>query len=153
MKCTVPCSSLCSSALHSPQNGAEHSQVMLAQQHEFLKQFEQAPQTAQQPHVAHHAGSQTQATWVAVDTMEQSIFKVLGHLSVFDLFPDFDKVQHAVVDLMHALLEGVLPFYIQWVCILGQYCTLPPAGWEMDDDRGSVTSLNLEDEGIEDVVD
>lgn len=54
---------------------------------------------------------------------------------------------------MHALLEGVLPFYIQWVCILGQYCTLPPAGWEMDDDRGSVTSLNLEDEGIEDVVD
>lgn len=126
---------------------------MLAQQREFLKQFEQAPQTAQQPHVARCAGCQTQATWAAVDTMEQSIFKVPSHLSVFDLFPDFDKVQLAVVDLMHALLKGVLPFYIRQVCILGRYCALPPAGWEMDNDRGSVASLNLEDEGFEDVID
>ena len=42
MKCTVPRSRLYSSALHSPRNGAEHSQAMLAQQCEFLKQFEQA---------------------------------------------------------------------------------------------------------------
>lgn len=153
MKCTVPRSRLYSSALHSPRNGAEHSQAMLAQQREFLRQFEQIPQTARQPHVARRAGRQTQATRAAVDTLEQSIFKVSGHLSVFDLFPNFDKVLHAVIDPMHALLEGVLPFYIRRVCILGRYCALPPAGWETEDDKGSVASLSLEDEGFEDVVD
>ncbi|OXG86297.1 hypothetical protein C346_03595 [Cryptococcus neoformans D17-1] len=153
MKCTVPRSRLYSSALHSPRNGAEHSQAMLTQQREFLRQFEQTPQTARQPHVARCAGCQTQATQAAVDTLEQSIFKVSGHLSVFDLFPNFDKVLHAVIDPMHALLEGVLPFYIRRVCILGRYCDLPPAGWETEDDKGSVASLSLEDEGFEDVVD
>ncbi|ADV24116.1 hypothetical protein I305_02403 [Cryptococcus gattii E566] len=153
MKCTVPRNLLYSSAICSPRNGAEHSESMLAQQREFLKQFEEAPQTARQPHIARRAGRQTQATRAAVDTVEKSIFEVPGHLSVFDLFPNFDKVLHAVVDPMHALLEGVLPFYIRRVCILGRYCASPPAGWEMDDDRGSVASLNLEDEGFEDVVD
>lgn len=70
MKCTVPRSRLYSSALHSPRNGAEHSQAMLAQQREFLRQFEQTPQTARQPHVARRAGRQTQATRAAVDTLE-----------------------------------------------------------------------------------
>lgn len=153
MKCTIPRSRLYSSALHSPRNGAEHSQAMLAQQREFLRQFEQTPPTARQPHVARRAGRQTQATRAAVDTLEQSIFKVSGHLSVSDLFPNFDKVLHAVIDPMHALLEGVLPFYIRRVCILGRYCALPTAGWETEDDKGSVASLSLEDEGFEDVVD
>lgn len=58
MKCTVPCNLLYSSAICSPCNGAEHSESMLAQQWEFLKQFKEAPQTAWQPHIAHRAGCQ-----------------------------------------------------------------------------------------------
>lgn len=63
--------------------------------------------------------AKTQATQAAVDTVEKSIFKVPSHLSVFNLFLNFDKVLHAVIDPMHALIEGVLPFYIRQVCILG----------------------------------
>ncbi|OWZ26711.1 hypothetical protein C356_06868 [Cryptococcus neoformans c45] len=44
-----------------------------------------------------------------------------GHLSAFDLFLDFDKILHAITDPMHALLEGILPFYIWKVLVLGRY--------------------------------
>nr|KIR85113.1 hypothetical protein I308_04363 [Cryptococcus tetragattii IND107] len=100
---------------------------MLAQHHEFLRQFEQAPQTARQTHVARRAGQLTKATQAHIATLEKSIFAVPGHVSVFDLFQDFDKVRHAVVDPMHALLEGILPFYLRKVMVLGRYCAVPPS--------------------------
>ncbi|OXH44150.1 hypothetical protein J003_06196 [Cryptococcus neoformans] len=69
---------------------------MLAQQCELLRQFEQAPQTARQTHVARRAGHLTKATQAHIETLEKSIFAVPDHLSAFDLFPDFDKIHHAV---------------------------------------------------------
>ncbi|KAL0255240.1 hypothetical protein I308_100036 [Cryptococcus tetragattii IND107] len=111
-KCTVSVSHLHSTRKHPARSGAEHSEAMLAQHHEFLRQFEQAPQTARQTHVARRAGQLTKATQAHIATLEKSIFAVPGHVSVFDLFQDFDKVRHAVVDPMHALLEGILPFYL-----------------------------------------
>nr|KIR89484.1 hypothetical protein I308_00491 [Cryptococcus tetragattii IND107] len=81
---------------------AEHSEAMLAQHHEFLRQFEQAPQAARQTHVARRAGHLTKATQAHIAALEKSIFAMPGHLSDFDLFPDVDNVLHAVVDPMHA---------------------------------------------------
>ncbi|UOH85592.1 hypothetical protein LQV05_002421 [Cryptococcus neoformans] len=101
---------------HPAHSGVEHSEAMLAQQCELLRQFEQAPQTARQTHVARRAGHLTKATQAHIETLEKSIFAVPGHLSAFDLFPDFDKILRAVVDPIYALLEGILPFYIRkWI--------------------------------------
>ncbi|KAE8538375.1 hypothetical protein D1P53_004728 [Cryptococcus gattii VGV] len=147
LKCTVPASQLPSIRKHPARSSAEHSEAMLARHHEFLRQFEQAPQTARQTHVARRAGHLTKATEAHIATLEKSIFAVPGHLSVFDLFPDFDKVRHAVVDPMHALLEGILPFYLRKVMVLGKDCAVPPAGWAEDDDVASVCTTDSEGEG------
>lgn len=66
----------------------------------------------------------TKATQAHIETLEKSIFAVPSHLSAFDLFPDFDEILHAVVDPIYALLEGILPFYIRKVLVLGRYCAL-----------------------------
>lgn len=123
---------------------------MWAQHHEFLRQFKQAPQTARQTHVARRAGHLTKATQAHIAALEKSIFTMPGHLSDFDLFLDVDKVLHAVVDPMHAFLEGILPFYIRKVLILGRYCTVPPAGWAKDEDVASVCCMDSEEEGSAD---
>ncbi|OXH21266.1 hypothetical protein J008_06916 [Cryptococcus neoformans] len=67
------------------------------------------------------AGNLTKATQAHIETLKKSIFTMPGHLSAFDLFLDFEKILHAIVDPMHALLEGILPFYIQKVLVLGRY--------------------------------
>lgn len=131
-------------------SGAEHPEAMWAQHHEFLRQFEQAPQTARQTHVALRAGHPTKAIQAHIAALESSIFAMPGHLSDFDLFPDVDKVLHAIVDPMHAFLEGILPFYIRKVLILGRYCAVPPAGWAKDQDVASVCCMDSEGEGSAD---
>lgn len=147
LKCTVPASQLHSTRKHPARSGAEHSEAMLVLHHEFLRQFEQAPHTARQTHVARRAGHLTKATQAHIATLEKPIFAVPGHLSVFDLFPDFDKVRHAVVDPMHALLEETLPFYLRKVMVLGRYCGAPPAGWADDEEVASVCTTDSEGEG------
>lgn len=52
------------------------------------------------------------ASQVHVERLENSVFQVTSHLSIFDLFLNLDKLCHTVVDPMHAILEGVLPYYI-----------------------------------------
>lgn len=42
------------------------------------------------------------------------------------------------------LLEGIWPFYIRKVLILGRYCAVPPAGWAEDEDVASVCCMDLE---------
>lgn len=140
LKCLVRVGQLHSIRKHPARSDVEHSEAMLAQQCEFLRQFEQAPQTARQTHVARRAGHLTKATRAHIETLEKSVFAVPGHLSVLDLFPDFDKFLHAVVDPMHALLEGILPFYMRKVQVLGRYCGLPPAGWAEDEDAVSLSA-------------
>ncbi|OXG48073.1 hypothetical protein C355_04639 [Cryptococcus neoformans Th84] len=147
LKCLVRVGQLHSTRKHPARSGVEHSEAMLAQQCEFLRQFEQAPQTARQTHVARRAGHLTKATQAHIETLEKSIFAVPGHLSALDLFPNFDKFLHAVVDPMHALLEGILPFYMRKVLVLGRYCALPPAGWTEDEDAVSLCSTDSEGEG------
>ncbi|KIR36340.1 hypothetical protein I352_01288 [Cryptococcus deuterogattii MMRL2647] len=90
LKCTVPASQLHRTRKHPAHSGLEHSEAMLAQHHEFLRQFEQAPKTARQTHVARRAGHITKALQAHIATLEKSIFAVPGHLSDFDLFPDVD---------------------------------------------------------------
>ncbi|OWZ74545.1 hypothetical protein C365_06883 [Cryptococcus neoformans Bt85] len=67
------------------------------------------------------AGHLTKATQAYTETLKKSIFAVPSHLSALDLFLNFDKFLHAAIDPMHALLEGILPFYIQKVLVLGRY--------------------------------
>ncbi|OXG83658.1 hypothetical protein C349_02790, partial [Cryptococcus neoformans var. grubii Br795] len=149
-KCLVRVGQLHSTRKHPARSGVEHSEAMLAQQLEFLRQFEQAPQTARQTHVARRAGQLSKATQAHIEALEKSIFTVPGHLSAFDLFPNFDKILHAVVDPMHALLEGILPFYVRKVLVLGRYCALPPTGWAADEDAVSLCSTDSEGEAIVD---
>ncbi|OWZ29495.1 hypothetical protein C356_06183 [Cryptococcus neoformans c45] len=96
LKCLVRVGQLHSTRKHPAHSGVEHSEAMLAQHCEPLRQFEQAPQTARQTHVARRAGHLTKAAQAHIETLEKSIFAVPSHLSAFDLFPDFDKILHAV---------------------------------------------------------
>ncbi|ODN76202.1 hypothetical protein L202_06123 [Cryptococcus amylolentus CBS 6039] len=75
--------------------------------------------TSYQTHISRRAGRISQATQVYLEGVEKSVFKVPGQLSISDLFPGFDKIRHAVADPMHAILEGVLPYYIRRVHIMG----------------------------------
>ncbi|OXG17023.1 hypothetical protein C366_03819 [Cryptococcus neoformans Tu401-1] len=66
--------------------------------------------------MSRRAGQLSKATQAHIEALEKSIFTVPGHLSAFDLLPNFDKILHAVVDPMHALLEGILPSYVRkWI--------------------------------------
>lgn len=103
---------------------------MKTQQREFLRQFEEAPQVANVAHVSPRAGKRTFAQKAALERISDSVFAVKGHPSIFDLFPGFDKVAHAVVEPMHALLEGTLPCYIGKV-ILGNFCLMPSVDWDV----------------------
>lgn len=76
----------------------EHSRAMLSQQREFLAKFDEVPQTSYQTHVARRAGRITKASQAHVERRENSVFQVRGHLSIFDLFPNLDKLSHSVVD-------------------------------------------------------
>lgn len=149
LKCTVP-----RNRMHLPgqfplRSGLEHSHAMLNQQREFLAKFDEAPQTSYQTHVARRAGRITKASQAHVERLENAVFQVPGHLSIFDLFPNLDKLTHSVVDPMHAILEGVLPYYIRRVLILGRFCGMPPSNWrqEEDDDVVSVHYSDGEGEG------
>ncbi|OWZ65899.1 hypothetical protein AYX15_02706 [Cryptococcus neoformans] len=106
---------------------------MKTQQREFLRQFEEAPQVANVAHVSRRAGKRTFAQKAALERISDSVFAVKGHPSIFDLFPGFDKVAHAVVEPMHALLEGTLPCYIGKV-ILGNFCLMPSVDWDVEED-------------------
>lgn len=106
---------------------------MKTQQREFLRQFEEAPQVANVAHVSPRAGKRTFAQKAALERISDSVFAVKGHPSIFDLFPGFDKVAHAVVEPMHALLEGTLPCYIGKV-ILGNFCLMPSVDWDVEED-------------------
>lgn len=106
---------------------------MKTQQREFLRQFEEAPQVANVAHVSRRAGKRTFTQKAALERISDSVFAVKGHPSIFDLFPGFDKVAHAVVEPMHALLEGTLPCYIGKV-ILGNFCLMPSVDWDVEED-------------------
>lgn len=89
------------------------------------------------------------ASQVHVERLENSVFQVTSHLSIFDLFLNLDKLCHTVVDPMHAILEGVLPYYIWQVLVLGRFCGLPLPNWcqEEDDDVVSIHCSDSKGEG------
>ncbi|ODN90228.1 hypothetical protein L198_06246 [Cryptococcus wingfieldii CBS 7118] len=146
LMCTIPASQLSSSSPFPAHLGSDHSEAMLNQQRKFLRQFDEAPQTSYQTHISRRAGRISQATQVYLEGVEKSVFKVPGHLSIFYLFPGFDKIRHAVADPMHTILEGLLLYYIRRVLIMGRLCKMPPLGWRPEDEGDAESAVGTESE-------
>ncbi|ODN75479.1 hypothetical protein L202_06612 [Cryptococcus amylolentus CBS 6039] len=80
---------------------------MLRQMAEFLQAVKELPQKSESSWISQHAGQVLLAQKKAVEDLLKSIFQTPGHLSVFDLLPNFDKVLHATGDPMHNALKEV----------------------------------------------